>query len=314
MKDRFPTKGHGSTRLTAGEGTRRGRCAIARLVVLAALWIGGCDKHSNAPAPSVATVASLVPAATDLIIGMGAKDRLAAVSNFDRQRPDVGGLPMVGDYETVDWEKLGELRPSVIIIQIRPDRLPAGFAERAAGIGAVPMDVAINRLDDVLAAIDTLGDAMGVPQQAAAAKRTLQGRLDAVKGRVAGLKPVSTLLVLDENGGVVAGPGTYLDDLLRLAGGVNAAAGLNNPWPQIDREMLVSLKPDVIIQLLPGASEQIKERAAENWKNLPQIPAVASGRVYTVDAWYALLPGWHVADLAEQFSECLHTNQPSTMP
>jgi ABC-type Fe3+-hydroxamate transport system substrate-binding protein len=78
--------------------------------------------------------------------------------------------------------------------------------------------------------------------------------------------------------------------------------------------MLVSLKPDVIIQLLPGASEQIKERAAENWKNLPQIPAVASGRVYTVDAWYALLPGWHVADLAEQFSECLHTNQPSTMP
>jgi iron complex transport system substrate-binding protein len=110
------------------------------------------------------------------------------------------------------------------------------------------------------------------------------------------------------NMGVVAGPGTYLDDLLRLAGGVNAAERLSNPWPQVDREMLLSLKPDVIIELLPGASEQVKQQAAQTWKNLPQIPAVAAGRVYTVDAWYALLPGWHVTDLAEQFSQWLHPN------
>jgi iron complex transport system substrate-binding protein len=285
-------------------------------VALVFFWIGGCGKGTKGPAtaPSVVTVASLVPAATDLIIGMGERDRLAAVSTFDRQRPDVGGLPMVGDYETVDWEKLAEVRPGVIIIQIRPDRLPAGFAERAAGLGARPMNVAINRLDDVLGAFDTLGEAMGTVQQAAAAKGVLQGRLDAVRRRVAGEKPVSTLLVLDEDGGAVAGPGTYLDDLLTLAGGVNAAAELKNPWPQIDREMLLSLKPGVIIELLPGASEQVKRRAAETWKNLPGIPAVASGRVYTVDAWYALLPGWHVADLAEQFSQWLHPNHPTTLP
>jgi iron complex transport system substrate-binding protein len=274
------------------------------------LWIGACDKRSAGPtsAPSVVTAASLVPAATDLIIGMGAKDRLAAVSTFDRQRPDVAGMPEVGDYETIDWEKLGEVRPSIIIIQIRPDRLPAGFAERAAGIGARPLNVSINRLDDVLAATDTLGEALGLQQQAGDAKKLMQGKLDAVRLRVAGQKPVSTLLVLDEYGGAGAGPGTYLDDLLRLAGGVNAAAGLGNPWPQVDREMLLSLKPDVIIELLPGASEQVKQRAAQTWKNLPQIPAVAAGRVYTVDAWYALLPGWHVTDLAEQFSQWLHPN------
>ncbi len=285
-------------------------------VALVVVWVVGCGKGAGRPTsgPSVVTVASLVPAATDLIVGMGERERLVAVSTFDRQRPDVGGLPMVGDYETIDWEKLGEVRPSVIIIQIRPDRLPAGFAERAAGMGARPMNVAINRLDDVMGAFDTLGEAMGTVPQAAAAKRELAGRLDAVRRRVAGEKPVSTLLVLEENAGGVAGPGTYLDDLLTLAGGVNAAAGLKNPWPVVDREMLLSLKPDVVIELLPGASEQVKLRATETWKNLPEVPAVASGRVYMVDAWYALLPGWHVGDLAEQFSTWLHPNHPTTLP
>src|ERR1700735_1713239 len=63
-----------------------------------------CDK-STPPAtqPATKTIASLVPAATDLLIGMGARDRLLAVSTYDRQRPDVAGLPRVGDYQNVDW-------------------------------------------------------------------------------------------------------------------------------------------------------------------------------------------------------------------
>src|SRR4051794_35456488 len=67
------------------------------------------------------TVASLSPAATDLIIGMGAGGHLIAVSNYDRVGMD---LPKVGDYQTTDWEKLSELHPSVMIIQMGASRLP----------------------------------------------------------------------------------------------------------------------------------------------------------------------------------------------
>jgi iron complex transport system substrate-binding protein len=241
---------------------------------------------------------------------MGARDRLLAVSTYDRQRPDVAGLPRVGDYQNVDWEQLQQLHPTVMVIQIKKDRLPAGFQERADSLHIQLIDVAIDSLADIPGTLDILGQALDMPEQAKNAKRQMQSRLAAVAAEVAGKKPISTLLVLDESADAVVGPDTYLDELLQLAGGANAAKSLGQRYPQIDREMLLSLKPDVIIQLLPDASPQVKERAADTWKQLPQIPAVAAGRVYTIDNWYALLPGWHVTNLAEQFAQCLHPSTP----
>jgi len=223
-------------------------------------------------------------------------------------------LPKVGDYQTVDWEALQSLRPSVIIIQMQPDRMPAGFKERADAIGATLTNVKFDRLDEVFDTIDRLGTDLDLQAQAATARQRLHTQLDAVRARAAGDKPVRTLIVTGDSTNIVAGPDTYLDDLLHWAGGVNAAADLKTAWPQVDREMLMSLKPDAIIQLLPNASAQAKAQAAAKWARLPQIPAVAAGRVYTIDAWYAELPGWHVGDLATTFAECLHPSTPSSSP
>jgi ABC-type Fe3+-hydroxamate transport system substrate-binding protein len=243
---------------------------------------------------------------------MGAKDHLVAVSTYDNQRPDVGNLPRVGDYQNIDWEMLQSLHPSAIVIQIQIDRLPAGFSQRAADLHADPVNVTINRLADIDGAMTTLGNAMGTPDLASAATTQMRQRLNAVRSRAAGQPPVKALIVVGDGGDSLAGSDTYLDDLLHLAGGVNAAGGLKTSWPQVDREMLLSLKPDVIIQLMPSPSPQERQQAAAVWKQLPQIPAVAAGRVYVIDNWYALLPGWHVTDLAEQFAQCLHPSMPTS--
>jgi ABC-type Fe3+-hydroxamate transport system substrate-binding protein len=301
-------------------GQRRGsRTPIILLILLAIASFVGCGKESGpanpaATKPAVKTVASLVPAVTDLIIGMGARDRLVAVSTYDRQRPDVESLPKVGDYQTIDWEQLQLIRPSLIVIDIRKDRLPPGFADRAAALGATPENIGIDRLAHVFDAIDRLGADLDLMDQAKAARTQLQGRLDAVRDRTSQKSLVRTLIVVGDSGQSIVGGDTYLDDLLQLAGGVNVAAMLKSRYPQIDRETLLSLKPDVIIQLLPNASPQEREQANRTWSQLPLIPAVAAGRVYTIDSWYALLPGWHVADLAERFAECLHPPTPSSSP
>jgi iron complex transport system substrate-binding protein len=248
----------------------------------------------------------MVPAATDLIVGMGARDRLVAVSSYDKNRPDVGQLPKAGDYETIDWELLASLHPSILITEIATDRQSPGFSAKCAELNITPVNVTIETLPDIFSALDTLGQALKQPQLAQAAAATMHHRLDAVRLAAINQPPIPTLLVIDRNAQAVAGPGTYLDDLLKIAGGTNAAASLQQHWPQIDREMLLSLKPQVIIELLPDASPQEQQQAAAVWKQYPQIPAVAAGRVYPIYNGYALLPGWHVTDLAEQFSKCLH--------
>ena len=94
------------------------------------------------------TIASLVPAATDLLIGMNAADHLVAVSNYDFD-PQTGRLPRVGDYETIDWEKIASLHPDTLITEYAPDRTPAGMTERMHQLKIRPLNLSFHRLSDM---------------------------------------------------------------------------------------------------------------------------------------------------------------------
>ena len=281
-----------------------------RLLVLATALLIGCDRgRAAAPStrPTVKTIASTVPAVTDLVVGMGATDRLVAVSTYDRNRPDVGKLPKAGDYQTADWETLAALHPAVLATAIRPDRQPAGYRQQADALHIRLINVQVDQLDDLAPAITEIGDALDEPALAAVANRTIHDRLDAIKARVAGLPPVSALIVYGPDATAVAGPGTYLDDLLHLAGGTNAAASLGTQWPDVDAELIASLHPAVVLYLLPDATPQQRAAADALWARRKPV------RVCPIYDSYALLPGWHLPAVAERFAQCLHPS-PATAP
>src|SRR5256885_1184572 len=119
------------------------RFGAVGVILLAALcappMLAGCD-DSPPPAPATTKphplkIASLVPAATDLLLAMGAGDRLVAVSNYDFERDGINGLPRVGDYQTIDWEQISALRPDVMIVARDPAHLPPGVKQRADQLG-----------------------------------------------------------------------------------------------------------------------------------------------------------------------------------
>ena len=259
-----------------------------------------------APRKKEPTLASLSPAATDLLIGMGAADHLVAVSNFDADRDETRGLARVGDYRTQDWEKLSALRPRKMIIQMRPERLPPGLGGRAQDLGIELVNLTIDSLDDVFEAIPQVGKAAGEEARAAARLAQLRKQFETVRRRVEKAPKVKTLIVVNDDGRSVAGPGTFLDDILKAAGGENAAGPLGIQWPTVDREKILELSPQVVIHLLPQASPQVVREAQKFWADLPQLPAVQDKRIHVLTEWYALLPGDHVGAMAEQYALILH--------
>jgi iron complex transport system substrate-binding protein len=296
---------------------RIGQKFFAAVFVCVALI--GCDRDGAAGADRAAssggastrpTIASLVPAASDMIISMGCRDQLVAISNYDEDRPGTHGLPKVGDYLTNDWEQLAQIRPSLMVTQYDAARKPPGLAQRADALGIQLINVNNDRLDDVFRTMRQLGEAMKRPEKAERAVAHIQEQLRAVTARVRGQPSVRTLIVLDDQAEFVAGVGTYLDELLTIAGGRNVLAGRNsNPYPRIDREYLLSLSPDVIIQLQPKATPQRIEQAKQTWANLGALPAVRNGRVYGFTDWWVTLPASEVGDLAERFAAALHPEQ-----
>jgi len=254
-------------------------------------------------------VATLSPAATDLLIGMGAAQQLVAVSNFDAPRDPTRDLPRVGDYEQTDWEQLGSLRPDVMVVQIRPEKLPPGFSQRAEKLGIRLANIRINRLDDVLRVVGQLGEACGRENDARKLAARLTGQFESVKAQVAGSPPVRTLMVLDADGTSIVGANTFLDDLLTMAGGQNVARSLSSPYPSIDREQLLELSPDAVLVLLPGATENVLKQSRQFWSRMGTVPAAKSGRVHMVTDWFVLLPGAQTGEVARKFAALLHPEQ-----
>lgn len=288
-----------------GQTWRRASWMVIGLI--ACLATHSCDRSrsdSAAAATGHRKIASLVPAATDMLVGMGATDHLVAVSNFE-SAPEVADLPRVGDYQTTDWETLARLRPDAMVVQVAPDHLPPGLQERARGLGIELVNVRINRLEDVFDNIQRLGAVAGELEKGRIATRTLRERLDKLKAECAIRPSVRTLIVRDESGREVIGPGNFLDDLLTVVNATNVAGALDKPYPSIDRETLTTLKPDAVIVLLPAAKRETLELSRRFWASMTDVPAVRRGRVCAINDAYALRPGPRLGDLAQRIADCL---------
>jgi iron complex transport system substrate-binding protein len=287
-----------------------------RVVLLLALCaIVSCDRRPKSAAPNTGgrKIASLVPAATEMLLGMNAGDSLVAVSNYESS-PLVKSLPRVGDYQSTDWETLARLRPDVMVIQIAPDRLPPGLKQRADELGIELVNVKIDRLEDVFDTMQRLGAVAGDPEKGRVAVRALRERLDAIRDATSQQPPIKALIVRDENGRDVIGPDNYLHDLLRYVNATNAAAPLGKPYPSIDREKLLALQPEAVIVLLPAAQPQSLDVSRRFWQSMTDLPAVRQNRVITLTEPYALVPGPRLGDLARRIADALRPPAATTSP
>jgi len=289
-------------------GQRKLGLQLAHFLFGVSLLILGCDKPAETPStgPTFITVASLVPAATDLIEGMGAGDHLVAISNWDPDRPEYAKLPRVGDYRSIDWEKLSQLRPTVMITQFREDKKPGGLEEKSRQLNITLVNVQNNTLAELYSTLDQLGNALQLRERSDETKRKLKDQIDAVGKSVANRPRVKTLIVRTASGMDVVGGRNFMDELLTLAGGENVLPSGENSFPTIDRELLLKLDPEVILQLLPGSSPQVVEQAQAFWKTIPSLSAVRNNRIHILTQDYLLLPGSNVGKLAELFRDKLH--------
>lgn len=294
---------------------RAGSTILAAVLFAAAGFSLGCDRQGPAPARSAKspTVASLVPAATEMILSMGAGDHLVAVSDFD-QGPQVAALPRVGGYNSTDWEKLSQIRPKVIV-SFYGASTPPGFVEHCSELGIRQVNVKLHRLADIYEAFIELGNACDERAKASAEAGRVRQRIDRVHQRVAGLLPVRAVIVTEAAPVSLAGRETFLDDLLNEVGGTNVISRAG--YVTLDREAIAALSPQVVLLLLPDANAGEVAAAKSFWDAFPTMPAVKDHRVWAFTETYIQHSGSHVADVAEKFAAALHpqsvpTSNPST--
>ena len=205
----------------------------------------GRQVHLPGPAERVL---SLVPSATQTLAALGASGLVVARTDHDTVSW-AHGLPSVGGGLQPSLEAIVAARPDLVVRFAGPQdtRTPAALDE----LGIAHVGIRPDRIADALDAIRLLGEATGRGAAADSLVRRLQAGLDSVRAASAGLPRVRVAYVLGGDPPWVAGPGTYIQELLEIAGGENAFADLGSLYAAVSPEEF--LARDIHLILTPAA-------------------------------------------------------------
>lgn len=237
------------------------------------------------PAEPARRIVSLAPAFTEILVALGAGDRIVGIGRFDPEVPGRPSLPRLADASDVSLETLLALEPDLVIVN---SRAVAESLRPLAGQIAV-LTPPTDRLDDVLALVADLGRRTGRAEAADALLAEIRRALAASRARAdarraAGVASPRVLVVVQRRPLYAAGRTSFVAELLSAVGARNALDDVEQPWPMISEEAAVARAPDVILDASEGDNATEAGRAAllETWKRLPSIPAVRDGRVLVI--------------------------------
>jgi len=294
---------------------------VAALPALAAC--GGDDASARPPAQSAtsaavqatddarqlvrldrpaARIVSLIPSATDLLVAMGARGQLAGRTDFDKDSA-VASLPSVGGGLDPSLEALVALRPDLVIsFETQGD---AALRTRLREMGIPVYALAAQDTADIFRALANLGTLAGRRPAADSVAGAMRAELEAVRRSVAGRPAPSVLYVAWVDPPMIAGPTTFLSELVTVAGGRPVFQDVKQEWPQVSIEEIVSRKPQVVV-IPSGAGAEFSAdalRTAPGWRELAASPGT---RVAEVPVAVVNRPGPRLGEAARALRDAIH--------
>ena len=245
-------------------------------------------------------IITLAPSLTEMVYALGLAPRVVGVSAWSDYPPEAAEKPVVGDAFALNREKILALKPDLIFAD---QNLQPQAAAELRQLGLPVFVIAPQTLDEVLASISTLGRLTGATQSADQLVRNLRNRIEAVRSRTGKLAVDDRPRVFVEIWNdplMTAGPGSFIDELVTLAGGVNVAAATGQAWPQVSPEWVLARNPQVIVLTLHNKAEVL---ARPGW-NVTE--AVRAGRVFEVVPDPLVRTGPRLVDGLEALARLLH--------
>lgn len=317
-----------------GDGAVRQPATTKRCAALLALMLiavaacgdgsgsgGGGDAGSSQPEKRAASSASpssveqapqriisLSPSATEILHGVGAFGRVVAVSNYCEYPPEVAGLPRVGGWNNPHLEQIAALKPDLVVFAEAQAQF---IKDKIEALGIRALSIPSNSLDDVYMSITEIGRATGNEREAGQLLNETRAKVDDVRARTRDLPRRRVLCVVDRVPGTLrdlysATQGSFIAQLIEAAGGESIAPSARSGWGKITKEAVVSLDPEVIIDMVQSPQGQFAEDPQAVWRELPTVRAVRDRRIHQIRDTSMIHPSQFVGDSARHFAELIH--------
>ncbi|MEM7263419.1 MAG: ABC transporter substrate-binding protein [Planctomycetota bacterium] len=255
-------------------------------------------------------IVSLAPSNTEIVFALGLGDRLVGRDSLSDFPAAAAKVPSIGAmYPDPNFESIAVKKPDLI--------LAAGTTRRAtvqalAGLGYTVYAASnATRLDDVFRDIATIGKLVGADDQAAKLLSSMKTRVDNVRSAVRDASPPRVFYEMDAGDPAkpwTAGPGSFVDELVGIAGGTNIGRAGRKQYFQLSLEVLLIQDPEVIIL---GSTKYggVTPAGVEKRVGWNAMQALKDDRVHAFDDDLVSRPGPRVVDGVETLAKLLHPDR-----
>jgi len=246
-------------------------------------------------------VASLMGSAIDIIVALGAADRVAARTRYDTASAVAKAINVGGGVD-----------PSMeMLLSARPDLFIAWNGQRNSAVVSRMREVGVpvylletKDTTALFAAVRDIGALLGITPRATAAANALRAELRAAQRQITRRPRPRAVYVISRAPVIISAAKSYMAELISVAGADNPFADVPGEFPTLSLEVFLARDPDVIITgRREGAGSQLERlRETPGWRDLR---AVKNGAVIEVDGMAWGRPNLHFGVLVRDLAASL---------
>jgi len=220
-------------------------------------------------------IVSIAPGNTEILYALGLADRVVGVTRYCDYPAEAKSKPKVGDMNA-NAEAIVALKPDLVLAHAK---LNSAAITRLEKLGLTVFSIDPRTLEDVARDIRTIGKITARPKTADKVARSIETAISEVKKERAGKPSRRVLVVIQSNPLWVAGPRTFVDEMLTIANAANVSHDASPGFVTFSRELAISRNPDIIIT---GQRSDIDFfTKSPEWRG---VNAVRNKRIYVIDS------------------------------
>lgn len=224
------------------------------------------------PLAAAQRVVSLAPSLSEIMLDLESADLLVGVLAGDERPAALAHLPVVGRYGQLEFERLLQLAPELILIA--PGSVPPAQQAQLRRFGIPLLTVEPRRLEQLAEAFIVIAERIGRPAQGERLAAEFRAELGELRQRYRRERPLAVFYQVWHQPLYTIGGEQLIGDALAVCGARNLFADLAQPAPQVSVEAVLARDPEVI---LGGSNAELA-----SWQAWPQLRAVRRGQVWAV--------------------------------
>ena len=243
-------------------------------------------------------IVSLNPATTEMLFTLGAGQRMVGRSKYDLWPDSARLVPSVGNGMRPNVEAVLGTHPDLVVLYASEDDRPTAARLRAAGVNTLSLRT--DHISDFRRTMLLLGAVIGDTARARTIVDSVYHTLDSVRSATARLPRPTVFWDIWEAPIITIGSGSFLNELVDIAGGKNVYADIKGPSAEVSLEDIARRDPDFI---LAGPVGKTKIEADPRWRI---VRAARDEKILVVDTTLVGRPSVRLGEAAVSLANLLH--------